>query len=235
MASHSFLQREKFIRFGGALLLISPFGNFLMSLTPSPQIPDPWSAHGFWLFTQSVTWGTWALYGSSLVVGAQMLKGRRSSWVFVLVVLGWYIIMNGLHFRHEVKVSGLFSPLLQLLTNLGLFALVYTQEFHQRLYPQAQRVDAATWFRPAIPIRVDFVGIGPWAEVTSFSESEIRMRPLTPLYPMGIENAVVELVLPGGLLVRARMSERKENEYVFKCLKPAPKEMIARWSRSSVA
>lgn len=233
MDDNRLLQREKFIRIGGALLLISPFGNFLMSIAPSPQIPDPWSAHGLWVFTKSVTWGTWALYASSLVVGALMLKGRRSSWVFVLVVLGWYIVMNGLHFRHEVKVSGLLSPLLQLLTNIGLFGLVYVQEFHQRLYPRAERVETATWFKPSIPIRVDFVGIGPWAEVTSFSESEIRMRGLTPLYPMGIESAVVELMLPGGVAVRARLSERKENEYVFKCLKPAPKEIIDRWSRSA--
>lgn len=237
--ANKLLQRERAIQIGGALLLLSPIFNLILSIALDSPHARPWSWNGITFFLKNVKTISWVLHALSIFVGALMLKGRRSSWILVLVVLGAYIVMNGLTFRQQAR-SGYFQPVMALAINLTLFFLVYLQEFHQRLYgmPGAPKpkTPAPAPLKPVTPIkanpsiRVDFVGMGPWARVTNITDREIRMTSLTPAFPAGIESMTVELVIAGGKTVRARFVKRVGDEYTFRYLHTAPAELTGRWA-----
>jgi hypothetical protein len=134
MNSNKFLHREKYIRIGGVLLLLSPIFNFLMSFAVTHNTSRGWSFAILWILLRSMTWTSWGLSLSSMIVGATMLKGRRSTWAFVLLVLGFYVIWDCVHFTRDARDSGYIQPILALAINCGLFGLVYLQEFHQQMY-----------------------------------------------------------------------------------------------------
>ena len=246
MNSNKFLHREKYIRIGGVLLLLSPIFNFLMSFALTHNTSRGWSFGILWILLRSMTWTSWGLSLSSMIVGAIMLKGRRSTWAFVLLVLGFYLIWDCIHFTRDARDSGYTQPILALAINCGLFVLVYLQEFHQQMYgvptaktaepvsqpaPQAQPAPAP---QPPVvlksPIRVDFEGVGPWARITSISKQEVRMQSLYGTYPQGLESFTVELQLQDGSILRARFSGMENQDFVFKCLAPASNHLLERWS-----
>lgn len=263
---NKFLHRERYIRIGGILLLASPFFNFTLTVAMSNGVLGRYGWRGVWMVAQNISAINWALYASSVVIGLIMMKGRRSSWVFVLVVLGIYIMRNSLTFSKDTR-NGYLQPVLAMIINIGIFALVYIQEFHQQVYglppenpadaelpePVASPVLAKPLAKPPVepsfslkpkplvqpvmappptpdpgpgisfrlPMYVDFQGLGTWAQLTSISESEIRMRGVSSSFPEGIDTKPVELKLPTGkthFKVRARLAKRIGDEYVFSIL-----------------
>jgi hypothetical protein len=251
---HKLLHRERYIQMGGVLLLLAPLFNLVMSIALDSPLPNRWSPASLLIFIKSIKTSSWILHGLSILVGSMMLKGRRSSWILVLLVLGTYIVMNGLYFKQQAR-SGLAQPVLSLLINVGLFFIVYMQEFHQRLYgmpgerKQAPSRAQPTSMRPqnltpqsnpqsnpqttprSNPVlHVDFIGIGPWAHVTNITSSEIRMQSLSPAFPQGIERRTVELILASGKTVRAKFVKRSGDEYTFRYLQEAPHELTRRWA-----
>ena len=247
MSANKFLHREKYIRLGGILLLVSPIFNFLMSFALTHQTSRGWSFDVLWRVIKLMTWTSWALSLSSILVGGIMLKGRRSTWAFVLLVLGFYVIWDCVHFTRDMRDGGIAQPILALAINCGLFGLVYLQEFHQQMYglPTVEtavaptqvaapsQVPVAAPSRPVPlrnPVRVDFEGVGPWAQITSISNEEIRMQSLYGTYPQGLESFAVELKLQDGSIVRAQFAGMDNQDFIFKCLAPASSGLVARWS-----
>ncbi len=241
--SNKLLHRERYIQIGGMLLLISPFFNLIVSIALDSPLQNRWSPASLMIFIKSIKTSSWILHALSVVVGSMMLKGRRSSWILVLLVLGTYIVMNGLYFKQQAR-SGMLQPILSLVINISLFFMVYMQEFHQRLYgmPGERRQPPLPTQSPTpphsptapprnnSPIRIDFIGIGPWARVTNISATEIRMQSLSPAFPQGIETRTVEFVLYGGKTVRAKFVKRSGDEYTFRYLQEAPQELTSRWA-----
>jgi hypothetical protein len=131
MAMSRFLQthNEKFIRLGGVLMLTAPVVNIVFSIATS-HFPDPWSKPALVVFFRSVSIVDWMLSVSSLVVGGLMLKGRRSSWLMVLLILAVHTAVGAIFFARDYKASPL-QAVLSLVTNIGIFSLVYWQEFRQ--------------------------------------------------------------------------------------------------------
>jgi hypothetical protein len=247
MNSNKFLHREKYIRIGGVLLLLSPIFNFLMSFALTHNTSRGWSFGILWILLRNLTWASWGLSLSSMIVGGIMLKGRRSTWAFVLLVLGFYLIWDCIHFTRDARDGGYVQPILALAINCGLFVLVYLQEFHQQMYgvPTAEKAEPAKpetivaapqtqrWAPPVVlksPVRVDFEGVGPWARITSISKQEVRMQSLYGTYPQGLESYTVELQLQDGSVLRARFSGMENQDFIFKCLAPASNHLLERWS-----
>ncbi len=131
--SEKFLHREKYIKIGGGLMLASPFFNFALTVFMSKNVLQRYGMHGLSMVAQNISIVNWALYASSVVIGLMMLKGRRASWAFVLVVLGIYIMRNSITFSHDTR-NGYLQPVLAMIINITIFVLVYIQEFHQQVY-----------------------------------------------------------------------------------------------------
>jgi hypothetical protein len=125
-------KRESTIRIGGILMFASPFANLLLSVALSTGVPNKWGLSGLKMIFGHTPIFNWFLYASSLVVGSMMMKGRRASWLFVLLVLGIYVMDGGLSLHKDIQAHHWFE-VCAMAVNVGLFVLVYLQEFHQQV------------------------------------------------------------------------------------------------------
>lgn len=141
--SDKLLHREQVIRFAGFLLIISPVFNILMTIWASTD-PQKWSLHFFMDFAHGQTVVQWLMQAANIVVGSMMLKGRRPNWIPVLVVLFTFIVYGVLRYKASA-VSGRFVPTAALMINIGLFLLVYYQEYWQVTHGHLQKL------KPLIP------------------------------------------------------------------------------------
>ena len=136
------LQQEKIIRMGGVLMLASPVANFIITVASlPPSVQNRWSLLQLGRLASTIPATQFALWIVSFVVGGLMLKGRRTSWLSVIVFLGVFIVYNLMHLKSDMQ-SGALQPILSLATNLALFVLVYMQEFRQINELQAQEAAA---------------------------------------------------------------------------------------------
>jgi hypothetical protein len=213
--AQSFLRREIYIKYAGLLLTLSPLGNFLWSSALS-GVHHWYQPHTLLLIAKTVSPTLWFLWSSALAAGLMMLKGKRSSWTFTLCILGMNIVFGIINFKSDSKVSG-FQPTLSLLINLGLFSLIYVQEFHQRLEKKLR--DARNRpFQIAMnsEVKVCFDEIGNWAKVTQITDAGIRLHSYNGSAPHQIEYRTIELELSRDLAVRARFSARIGDDFVFR-------------------
>ncbi len=131
-------KRERLIQLAGVLLMLSPLANFLLSVYFLDSVNNKWSIEGLGIILRSSSTSHLLLWCSSFVVGAFMLKGRRKSWMPVLAVLGMFIIFNFWNLKKDLQRSTI-RPFILLLTNASIFALVYSQEFHQSSQPRVRK------------------------------------------------------------------------------------------------
>ncbi len=129
------LHQEKFIRFSGVMMIVSPFANFILSIAPVQNVGDKTTLPVIWRLATSISWSHWALWGASLLVGLMMLKGRRSSWISVLAILGIFIVFDFWHLKRDMA-RGMAVPLISIGANIFVFLLVYVQEFRQSSQPR---------------------------------------------------------------------------------------------------
>lgn len=131
-------KRERLIQLAGILLMLSPFANFFLSVYFLDTINNKWTPEGLAIIIKNGSPTHWMLWISSFIVGAAMIKGRRASWMPVLAVLGVFIIFNFWNLKKDMQRSTV-RPIVLLLTNMSIFALVYSQEFHQSSQPRARK------------------------------------------------------------------------------------------------
>lgn len=124
------IRQEKFIRFSGVVMMISPFINFALSIAPVQNVGDKTTLPVLWSLAKSINSIHWLLWAASFVVGTMMLKGRRSSWISVLAILGIFIVFDFLNLKKNLA-RGWEQPLTSIAFNLFIFILVYVQEFRQ--------------------------------------------------------------------------------------------------------
>jgi hypothetical protein len=215
MNSESFLRREAYIRYAGILLTLSPLGNFFWSSALS-GIHHWWQPHTMWMIAKSVSGVLWFLWTSAFLAGVMMLKGKRSSWTFTLCIIGMNVVFGIISYKRDWQ-SGWFQPTLSLIVNMCLFALIYTQEFHQRLEKklrEARNRPFTLAFK--YELRVDFEGLGPWARITEISNTGIRLQSIDGFTPLQIESRTVELALTPHLVLRARFVQKVGTEFIFR-------------------
>lgn len=123
------LHHERVIQLSGLLMMLSPFVNYFLSIYPV-QAQNKWTMAGQLALLKGISTTHWILWTASFVVGSMMLKGRRSSWISVIILLGVFVVYDLATFKAQLQ-RGWLQPTLLLLTNVGVFALVYFQEFRQ--------------------------------------------------------------------------------------------------------
>lgn len=129
------IRQEKVIRLSGVIMMISPFVNFALSIAPVQNVGDKTSLPVLLHLAKSINSIHWFLWGASFVVGLMMLKGRRSSWISVLAILGIFIVFDCLNLKKNLA-RGWEQPLISIAFNLAIFVLVYAQEFRQSSQPR---------------------------------------------------------------------------------------------------
>jgi hypothetical protein len=235
--SNSFLRRESYIRKAGILLVLSPFGNFLWSASFT-NLHHWWYPHALWLIAKGVSGVLWFLWSSAFLAGLMMLKGKRSSWTFTLCIIGMNIVFGIMCYKRDIQ-AGAFQPTLSLLINLGLFALIYSQEFHQRLEKKLLQARMNRPFAVAVQtsLVVDFDGYGTWAKITEITHTGIRVQSMDGNAPRQIEFRTVELVLAKDLALEARFSAKIGPDFVFRFtnLNPARLAALHRWAQRIAA
>lgn len=131
-------KRERLIQIAGVLLMLSPVCNFFLSVYFLDTANNKWTAEGLSIILSNTSPVHLFLWASSFVVGAFMLKGRRSSWIPVLAILGMFIVFNFWNLKKDLQRSST-RPFILLLTNMAIFGLVYSQEFHQSTQPRVKK------------------------------------------------------------------------------------------------
>lgn len=124
------LHREQTIRAAGALFILAPFFNLFMVVWTS-SVANKWTLPILWQFIKAGTWVQWGMQVAALIVGFMMLKGRRETWMPVLGILLVFIVHGVLNYKAQKLKMGAFVPTVSLLINVGLFILVYYQEYWQ--------------------------------------------------------------------------------------------------------
>jgi hypothetical protein len=234
--SEKLLRREVIIRYTGVLLAFSPIGNFLSSAGFS-HIPHWWYPRILLTILKSVNGGFWFLSGLTILAGLLMLKGRRSSWIFTLTIIGLIILSDLNSFLRDIQ-DGWLLPSLSLAFNCAFFGLIYAQEFHQRLEKKIRDAQLnrpfALEFRRGI--RIDFDGHGSWAEITGVTNRGLLVRPLAGLAPSQIETRTVEISFARDLILQARCMEKTGNGYFFRFtnLSPSTLGRLQRWAQKKL-
>src|SRR5689334_10807698 len=131
--SEKLLHREQVIRFAGLMLMLSPFANVFLTIAAT-NIANKWTFIFLNEFLAGMTLIQWAMLIGNFVVGSLMIKGRRKSWMPVLVML-FIFIAHGV-FRYNSAETGKTLRIATLVINIALFALVYYQEYWQITYGQ---------------------------------------------------------------------------------------------------
>lgn len=242
------LQRERIIQIAGLLLMVSPFFNFFVPVALLEGVPNKWSVSMLWQIARAGSMIMWGLSVANIVIGFMMLKGRRASWVSVLVVLGFFIVYGVATLKRDMK-SGWVQPVTLVLINIGLFGLIYSQEFFQirQMEEQARKMAAAR--KPVVPAApmparapapmpapapahvqvqvanggkaplVELEGFGTWARLLEVSSSKIIMRAIKPL-PTTLEGRTIEMSLGSQLKLRVRLATSNQKVYEFVCVDP---------------
>lgn len=219
MANQRLLQREKYIRVAGGFLMVSPFFNLAVSIYAALKHYN--RALTYPVFVQilkGIPIHVWALWIPVFITGLMMLKGRRASWKVVLGLLGLFIVFNIINFKNDM-VLGWFQPTLYLLTNISLFALVYSQEFHQAAQKKGLELIRKMRETKSSGPTVHFDGVGPWAQLIAITTTHISMKAFNNP-PEDIQNRILEIALSSDLILRARYSQHLKNnsgqdEYFF--------------------
>lgn len=122
------LQDERYIRIAGAMLLISPFLNYLSSVALNYNVPDKWALKQLIAGFMMASGFSWLGRVSNFVVGFLMFRGKSSAWVPVLAILGFTIAKNIITFKNDFQTNR-FQTVGGLIVNVVLFLLVFESEY----------------------------------------------------------------------------------------------------------
>ncbi len=122
------LQDERYIRIAGALLMVSPLTNYLLSVALNSNTHNKWSLQSLFAGYMLATGFVWFGRISNFIVGFLMFRGKSSAWVPVLAILGFTIAKNLYTFKHDYLVNQA-QTIISLLINIALFLLVFESEY----------------------------------------------------------------------------------------------------------
>lgn len=208
-----------FLRLFGAILMITPFANFILSIAMLPPAPDKWTYTFMSTVFFAATPMQWALRISKVVVGYLMFRAKSSAWLPVLVILAVTIAYNFLTFSRDFKTNS-FQAVASILINLVLFGLVLSAEVKsqkemnaklaaaraaktkssttQSFAPEETSIasqDQTQEYREFQIVKggqIDFEGHGLFAEIIHIQDDELWIRG-TSEAPLGITSRTVIL------------------------------------------
>lgn len=122
------LQDERYIRIAGALLMISPIMNLMVSVALNSTIPNKWSLANLYTAFMLASGLAWVGRISNFVVGFLMVRGKSSAWVPVLTILGFSIAKNFITFKQDFQINP-YQAVISIIINIGLFLLVFESEY----------------------------------------------------------------------------------------------------------
>ncbi|MDG0817503.1 hypothetical protein [Bdellovibrio svalbardensis] len=122
------LQDERYIRIAGALLMVSPIMNLLVSVALNSNVVDKWSLKNLFAAFMLASGLAWLGRISNFVVGFLMFRGKNTAWVPVLAILGFTIAKNFITFKQDYQTNH-FQAISSLLINILLFLLVFESEY----------------------------------------------------------------------------------------------------------
>lgn len=118
---------NRYLRLVGAILMLTPFINFIVSVAMLPPAPNKWT----WAYMSALFFAAsplqWALRASKVVIGYLMLRAKSSAWLPVLVILVVTIAYNFLTFSRDFRTNS-FQAVTSILINFVLFGLVLNAE-----------------------------------------------------------------------------------------------------------
>ncbi|MFM6930328.1 MAG: hypothetical protein ACKOX6_17815 [Bdellovibrio sp.] len=118
---------NRYLRLVGAVLMLTPFINFLVSVAMLPPTPNKWT----WAYVSALFFAAsplqWALRASKVVIGYLMLRAKSSAWLPVLVILVVTIAYNFLTFSRDFKTNS-FQAVSSIIINFIVFGLVLNAE-----------------------------------------------------------------------------------------------------------
>ena len=202
---------ERIIQLAGLGMILSSFGNFILSLLVKVSF-EKLSYGTITHFISNLSKGHIFLWSASFLLGIYMLKGRRNSWISVLVVLVIFIVFELMHLRANLK-GGSIQPYLSLLMNLTIFMVVYAQEFKQ-----TGKIKVYEVTMPDLTgYTVELEEIGPWGTIINFNEKEIVIEAFKHP-PNEIHEVKIELLSETGQDVVLQLLKQMENSYTFICV-----------------
>jgi hypothetical protein len=214
------LEKKSVIRIFGVCLFLAPIMNTWAALLVRPEPSSYWTLQLFWQIFSSGNMVDHLLYSSSMLIGLIMWRGSTDSWRWVLVFMGGHILRQIFQLGENIRshwVYGLFF-----LINVAIFFFLLDQlVLKQKKTPPGKKKTAPLPAKPRTqPLRarkrvlIHFEGLGPWGLLTGISAVGFEVRALGPI-PERLADREVELKTGEGLIIRARLSQQKENECSF--------------------
>lgn len=237
---------ERFIRIAGALLLVSPLFNYLLSVAWNSNVPDKWAPKQLLAGLMIASGFVWIGRISNIIVGFLMLRGKSSAWIPVLAILGFNIAKNIITFKHDFAINR-FQTFMALAINIFMFLLVLQSEYRNNKELNEKLKAKKTGIKPEIKketqreelkpeklvskktnkkeflitkgMPVDFIGHGKFAEVIHCTENELWLK-TTDHAPTDIHKRAVTIESPGTKgRIRLKFSGlRDDSTMVFKVL-----------------
>jgi hypothetical protein len=235
MSGEKLHHHERFIQLSGLALLISPFTNFFLSVVNTESVYSKWTGPALWKIATTISWFHWSLWALSFSIGLMMMKGRRSSWISVLAMLGIFIVVNLFQMPREFEKGHKFLPVMSLLFNCAIFVMLYWVEFKQvaplQFIPKAKKPAVTPPVSPmvspaaapgaeiAIPSLlntvIEFEGVGPWATIIEMNEKEVCVESFQKP-PPEIFKQTVDLILSEHQVLVLRAHSQFGNKYFFR-------------------
>lgn len=214
--------QERFIQICGVILTLSPFANFYLSILPL-NVPGKWMPATLLLLAKQTSMSHWALWTASFFVGLMMLKGKRSSWLSVLVILGVFIVFDFFYLKRNLQNSWV-QPFLSLATNIFIFGFVYLQEFRQssapKIKPAAPVHAQADSAQPILDLSPLIAAIKPKTPAPLLEAADVELAPDPD--EVEISNILNYVVDFEGIGPWARVTGLRENEIHMECFLEPP-------------
>lgn len=256
------LEKKGVIQTFGVAMILAPFINSLTRLYVSHAASER-TFSLYWRYLTNKPTFLLILALLTITNGVLMLRGKKSAWRFTLFVLGAYIVHQVLNFGpnfRESWVAALYLGINILAFAFIVDQLVWKVEAPKRPLAAkpnpASAVVVATPKLKAVPssepasnvtplrrvvksykskrrILLTFGEAVPWAQVTGISSLGFQVKCLLPQPPTGIESREVEFQLNNGLLLKARLTDSKNGQYLFKYTNASPSDItrLNQWLR----
>lgn len=170
---------NRYLRLVGAILMLTPFINFIVSVAMLPPAPNKWT----WAYMSALFFAAsplqWALRASKVVIGYLLLRAKSSAWLPVLVILVVTIAYNFLTFSRDFRTNS-FQAVTSILINFVLFGLVLNAEIKSQKelnakLAAARAAKAAGAAKPQTQVEIAVAEPSPAIEANTIEDNVIPL------------------------------------------------------------
>ena len=254
------LENKTVIRLFGVILIFSPFGNTLVSMSMQ-KVEYRWTFELFKRVLAASSTANLVLMSCSVILGLLMLSGSPKGWKFALALLGGFIAFKITRLGQDLRdhwIHGFFF-----LMNLGAFLFIADQLVFKQDIKSVKKPEPAPQPKPenkptpmpvAVPtppprtppssyqshkkILFAFSGSEPWAQLVSISNRGLEIRALKSS-GYALENRELEISFSPTCQLKMKLSRQTQDLFFFEFndLKAQDIEQINSWiaRRTAVA